>query len=81
MPEIQNLRPKYDLEDRTFQFAKAIRIFVKKIPNTVANIEDQKQLIRSSGSIGANYRKANEALGRKDFFNALKNFKKRIKGM
>jgi four helix bundle protein len=37
------------------------------LPRTVANIEDARQLVRSSGSIGANYIEANEALGRKDF--------------
>lgn len=46
----------YDLEERTFQFAKAVRIFVKTLPKTIANIEDGKQLIKSSGSVGANYR-------------------------
>lgn len=34
---------------------------------TVANIEDSKQVIRSSGSVGANYIEANEALSKKDF--------------
>jgi len=58
---------RYDLEDRTFAFAKAIRSFVKKLPKTPGNGEDAKQLIRASGSIGANYIEANEALGRKDF--------------
>jgi four helix bundle protein len=57
----------YDLEERTYAFAKAVRIFVKTLPRTVANAEDVKQLIRSSGSVGANYREANEALGKKDF--------------
>jgi four helix bundle protein len=45
----------YDLEDRTFEFAKASRAFVKKLPRTIGNIEDAKQFIRASGSIGANY--------------------------
>ena len=53
---------RYDLEDRTFEFAKASRAFVKKLPRTIANIEDAKQLIRSSGSIGANYIEANESI-------------------
>lgn len=57
----------YDLEERTFQFAKEVRLLVKKIEKTLANIEDIKQLIRSSGSVGANYIEANEALGKKDF--------------
>ncbi len=46
---------KYDLEDRTYEFAKRVRLFVKIIPKTIGNIEDGKQVARSSGSIGANY--------------------------
>jgi len=57
----------YDLEERTFAFAKAVRAFAKTLPRTIANAEDIKQLIRSSGSVGANYREANEALSKKDF--------------
>ena len=41
-------------EERTFQFAKNVRIFVKKLPKTIANIEDGKQIIKASGSTGAN---------------------------
>src|SRR3990167_2666635 len=57
----------FKLEERTLLFAKNIRIFVKKIPKNVANFEDSRQLVRSSGSIGANYIEANECLGKKDF--------------
>lgn len=57
----------FDLEERTFQFAKRVRLFVKQLPRTVGNVADAKQLIRSSGSIGANYIEANESLGKKDF--------------
>src|SRR6266849_5126685 len=62
----------YDLEERTFQFAKAIRSFVKLLPRTISNIEDVKQLVRASGSIGANYIEANEAIGKKDFVMKIK---------
>ena len=79
MTNDQNNKPVYDLEERTFQFAKAIRIFVKTLQNTMANIEDSKQLIRSSGSIGANYREANEALSRKDFLMRVKICRKEAK--
>ena len=62
------LRPgKYDLEDRTYEFARCVRAFVKLLPRTICNIEDVKQVVRSSGSVGANYIEANEALGTKDF--------------
>ncbi|MDD5326288.1 MAG: four helix bundle protein [Phycisphaerae bacterium] len=66
MTKTQNSK-QYDLEDRTLIFARRIREFVAKLGRTLANVEDSKQLIRSSGSIGANYIEANEALSKKDF--------------
>jgi len=39
MTKIQNSKPVYDLEERIFQFAKAVRLFVKTVPKTIANIE------------------------------------------
>jgi four helix bundle protein len=65
---ISDLTPmKYDLEERTFLFAQRVRAFVKLLPRTVCNQEDVKQAVRSSGSVGANYIEANEALSKKDF--------------
>lgn len=72
-------KPIYDLEERTFQFAKNVRFFVKKLPVNTANAEDQKQLIRASASIGANYIEANESLGKKDFLMRLKISRKEAK--
>ena len=57
----------YDLEERTFEFARDCRAFIKKLTKTIGNIEDGKQLVRSSGSMGANYIEANEAISKKDF--------------
>lgn len=51
---------QYDLEERTFQFTKNVRIFVKALPITIPNIEDSKQLVRSSGSVPANYIEATQ---------------------
>jgi four helix bundle protein len=73
------VKPIYDLEERTFEFAKAIRLFAKTLPKTIANIEDVKQLVRSSGSVGANYREANEALGKKDFLMRIRISRKEAK--
>jgi len=70
---------QYDLEDRTFIFAKDVRAFIKKIPKTVANIEDTKQVVRASGSIGANYIEANESLSKKDFMMRIKICRKEAK--
>src|SRR3989338_9938504 len=58
---------QYDLENRTFQFSERTRNYVKCLPKTISNFEYGKQLIRSSGSVAANYIEANESLGKKDF--------------
>lgn len=70
---------KYDLEERTFQFANNCREMIKTLKFSTANIEDGKQLIRSSGSVGANYIEANEKLGDKDFVFRLKISRKEAK--
>ena len=70
---------KYDLEERTVQFAIAIRKFLKTLPKSVSNLEDGKQVVRSSGSIGANYIEANEKVGPKDFVYRLKIARKEAK--
>jgi len=57
----------YDLEQRSFQFARDCRRLVKSIIVNICNLEDGKQLVRSSGSVGANYIEANESLSKKDF--------------
>ena len=69
----------YDLEDRTLQFASDVRAFVKRLPRTIANEEDARQLIRASGSVGANYIEANESLGKKDFVMRAKISRKEAK--
>jgi len=79
MTKTANIKPKYDLEERTFQFAKSVRIFVKKLPNSTANYDDTKQLVRSSGSVGANYIEANESLSKKDFLMKIKISRKEAK--
>jgi four helix bundle protein len=53
----------YDLEERTLQFAKNVIIFTNLLPKTPANTDIIKQVVRSSGSIGANYIEANKSLG------------------
>src|SRR6202171_6500110 len=72
-------RKRYDLKERTYMFAKNVRDFVKKLPRTVCNFEDVKQLVRSSGSVGANYIEANEALSKKDFAHRLRIARKEAK--
>jgi len=52
---------------------------VKKLPRTIANVEDAKQFIRASGSIGANYIEANESIGKKDFVMKVKTCRREAK--
>ena len=65
MSEIQNSKI-YDLEERTLRFANEINQYVRKLPRDIPNIENGKQLVRSAGSVGANYIEANESLIKKD---------------
>jgi len=52
---------------------------VKRLRKTIGNIEDGKQLVRSSGSVGSNYIEANEALSKKDFRMRIKICRKEAK--
>lgn len=77
MPQILN--SKFDLEERTFKFAQDCRNFARKLPKTISNIEDSKQLIRASGSVGANYIEANESFSKKDYYMRTKICRKEAK--
>ncbi len=70
---------QFDLEDRTFNFAKLCAFFIRKLPRSITNIEYSKQLARSSGSVAANYIEANESLSKKDFCLHIKICRKEAK--
>ncbi len=79
---LQTTKPKpkhYDLEERTLDFARRVNAYVNKLPKTLSNIENGKQVVRSGGSIGANYIEANESLSKKDFVMRAKISKKETK--
>jgi four helix bundle protein len=78
MTKIQNTK-QYDLEERSFQFAKDIALFVNRLTRSTTNLEYGKQLVDASGSVGANYIEANEALGKKDFMMRIKICRKEAK--
>ena len=78
MTKIRNSK-HYDLEDRTLAFAKKTRAFVKKLNRSIANIEDSRQLVKPSGSVGSNYIEANESLSKKDFIMRIKICRKEVK--
>lgn len=67
------------MEDRTFLFAQAVRAFVKRLPRTISNTEDMRQLVRASGSVAANWIEADESLSKKDFILRTKICRKEAK--
>jgi len=69
---------KYDLEERTLIFSKEIIKFLKNQKVTILNKNVIYQLLRSSTSVGANYREANGAISKKDFKNKIHICKKEI---
>jgi len=62
---------KLDIYDRAFKFAARVVKFLEQLPSSNVAREYQKQLIRSSGSVGANLGEADGALSRKDFLSKL----------
>jgi four helix bundle protein len=62
---------KYNIQERTLEFAAKVAQFVNLLPpNQIVN-EYSKQLIRSSASIGANIEEADGTLSRRDFVNKI----------
>ena len=69
----------FDLEERSFNFAKKVIDLTEKLPKSDKNKIHSNQILRSSSSIGANYIEANEGLGTKDFYLRLKIARKEAK--
>lgn len=67
---------KYDLEERTFKFALAIRASMSGSKWSREQWTDIDQLLRSSGSIAANYIEANNAVSKPDFIFRIRIAKK-----
>lgn len=61
-----------ELKQRTFLFTVAVGKLVLDLPNHILNREYSRQIIRSSSSVGANYRAARRAKSDADFLNKLK---------
>ena len=60
-------------------FAKKVLDLIKFLPRTQINLIHGDQVIRSSGSIGANYIEANESIGDKDFKMKIKTCRRESK--
>ena len=61
-----------ELKSRTKQYAISIARFSQRLPDNPINRVYKSQLIRSSSSVGANYRAARRAKSKPDFINKLK---------
>lgn len=70
---------EHPLEERCYQFAKRVRVFTRKLKKDVENLADIKQVVRSSGSVGANYIEANENVGPGDLKYRIKVSRKEAK--
>ena len=62
----ENKKAPYDLEERTFGFAVSIRQVLAR--NTLLPVcwADSEQILRSSGSVGANSIEANSSISHRD---------------
>ena len=63
---------KFDLETRSTDFAKEVIKLCKNLKKGPLTNRLIDQVVGASGSIGANYREANDALGKQDFIHKLK---------
>jgi len=69
----------FDLEERTTEFAKRVIRLCLALPKNSMNSRLIGQAVGSSGSVGANYREANDSLGDKDFLHRLRISRKEAK--
>ncbi len=69
---------QYDLEERTLKFSKEVIALIKNLKFHALNQNIINQLLRSSTSVGANYREANAGVSRNDFKNKIYIVRKEI---
>lgn len=69
----------YNLEERTTEFAKRIIRLCGELSKNEINKPLISQIIRSAGSVGANYIEANDALVDRDFLHKIRISRKECK--
>ena len=72
----QNKSKPYDLEERTYAFALEVRMFLRNTKWDPVSWPDIKQLLRSSGSVAANYVESVESISDADSLYRLRVTKK-----
>ena len=66
------MKKEFDLEKRTTEFEKSVIRLCKSLSKNPINDRLISQVVGASGFIGANYREANDALGKKDIVLRMK---------
>ncbi len=69
----------YNLEERTYQFSLSVRMFLKQHKWDPVSWSDVTQVLRSSGSVAANFVEANEGISQNDKLYRLRISKKEAK--
>ena len=64
---MESKKPPFELEERTCEFALRVRLFLKQRAWHRVSWSDVAQLLRSSGSVSANYVESQEAVSEDDF--------------
>lgn len=59
---------QFDLESRTMNFAKGCIDTCTQASKNAINAQLVGQLVRAAGSVGANYREANDSITKRDFY-------------
>lgn len=76
---INQPKSNFDLEKRTTTFAIKVVRLCRSVDKDSINNRITGQLVGSAGSVGANYREANDNLGKKDFLHRLRISRKEAK--
>jgi four helix bundle protein len=76
--KLTSMEPR-PLKQRTWEFAQKTRLLLNGFRSNDLIREDCNQLWRSSGSVGANFIEADEAVSTKDFLNCLRICRKETK--
>ena len=70
---------KFDLEERATEFGRRVVRLCISLPKNSINNQLTGQVVGSAGSVGANYREANDSLGKKDLIMRMKISRKEAK--
>jgi len=62
---------RFDIQERTFDFAVEVVKLADRLPSTVAGTEIGRQVARSASSVGANVEEADAAESKRDFVHKM----------